>query len=125
MGSVTVLADGHHLRTGSVTLHPIMVSVARGLTSGGRRQRLQHGSVLVVRRQHWHIAIMNTYLKFFGMVFVIAIVFGIVAALVTGTVHVKGMKEPICREDRPRDYWFVLGALAFIFAALLWLFLIL
>jgi protein-S-isoprenylcysteine O-methyltransferase Ste14 len=35
---------------GSVTLHPIMVSVARGLTSGGRLQRLRRGSVLVVRR---------------------------------------------------------------------------
>jgi hypothetical protein len=90
------------------------------LTSHVRR-----GSVLVVRRQHWHIATMNTYLKFFGIVFVIAIVFGIVLALVTGTVHVKGMKEPICRQDRPRDYWIVLGALAFIFAVFLWLFLIL
>jgi hypothetical protein len=34
---------------GSVTLHPIMFSIARSLTSGGRRQRLQRDSVLVVR----------------------------------------------------------------------------
>jgi hypothetical protein len=64
----------------------------------------------------------NTYLRIFGIVFSIAAVYGIGRALVTGAVHIKGMREPIRRQDRPRDYWFALGLCTFIFAILIWAF---
>jgi hypothetical protein len=59
-------------------------------------------------------------LKIFGIFFVIFCVYGIRSALVTGSVHIKGMKGPIRRQERPRDYWFTLGILTFIFAILAW-----
>lgn len=66
---------------------------------------------------------MSTYLKVFGIVFMIAAVYGIGSALVRGSVHIKGIREPIRREDRPRDYWFALGVATFIFGLLVWAFL--
>ena len=66
---------------------------------------------------------MSAYLKVFGVMFAIAVVYGIGSALITGSVHIKGMREPIRRQDRPRDYWFVIGIAAFLFVVLAWLFL--
>jgi hypothetical protein len=66
---------------------------------------------------------MNSYLRVFGIVFVVAAIYGIGSALVRGSLHIKGMREPIRRQDRPRDFWFALGVCAFIFAVLSWVFL--
>jgi hypothetical protein len=66
---------------------------------------------------------MDTYLKIFSIVFMIAGVYGTGSALVTGSVHIKGMREPIRRQERPRDYWFAVGIVTFIFGILAWAFL--
>jgi hypothetical protein len=70
---------------------------------------------------------MNNYLKVFIIVFVIAGAYHIGSAFVTGSVHIKGMREPIRRQDNPRDYWFSLGIITFIFTILVaiyaWIFL--
>ena len=63
---------------------------------------------------------MNIYLRVFGAVFVIAAVYGVGSSLVSGSVHVKGMREPIRRQERPRDYWLVMGVATFIFGVLVW-----
>jgi hypothetical protein len=66
---------------------------------------------------------MNVYLKVFGLIFLIAAIYFTASALVKGSVHVKGMKEPISRKNRPRDYWFALSIVTFISAILIWAFL--
>jgi hypothetical protein len=48
---VSLTSHWRQRRLGSVTLHPIMVGVACGLTSGGRRQRLRRVRFLLVRHQ--------------------------------------------------------------------------
>ena len=59
-------------------------------------------------------------MRIFGILFLIAAVYGVGRALATGSVHIKGMRGPIRRQERPRDYWFALGIATFIFAVLIW-----
>jgi hypothetical protein len=66
---------------------------------------------------------MSMYLRVFGIVFGFSAILGLGWALVTGSVYIKGMKEPIRRMERPRDYWFALGIATFIFVVLEWAFL--
>jgi len=66
---------------------------------------------------------MHAYLRIFGAVFVVLGMYYIGQALTTGRASIKGMKRPILRRDRPRDYWFALGTVTFIFAVLAWVFL--
>ena len=37
-------------------------------------------------------------------------------AFVTGSVHLRGEKEPIRRQERPRDYWYAMGIISVVFA---------
>ena len=65
---------------------------------------------------------MHTFLRIFRAVFLVLGIYRIGEALITGRARVKGMKEPILRRERPRDYWFALGITTFIFVAVVWLF---
>ena len=64
---------------------------------------------------------MHVYLKIFGAVFLAFGLYYIGEALATGRASIKGMKQPILRRDRPRDYWFALGISTFIFMVLAWM----
>ncbi len=59
-----------------------------------------------------------SYLQAFGLLFLLAGFYVFGKALATGAAHVKGMKEPILRKDRPRDYWFVIGVCVFFWVVL-------
>ncbi len=75
---------------------------------------------------------MHTYLQIFGYIFLVSGAVGIVHALITGRVHIRGGRRtttksmpnnPILRSQSPRDYWFALGIFSFIFAVFAWAFL--
>lgn len=58
------------------------------------------------------------YLQAFGVLFLLAGLYLFGRALATGAAHVRGMKEPILRKERSRDYWFVMGVCIFLWVIL-------
>jgi hypothetical protein len=65
----------------------------------------------------------NTYLKVFGVVILISGIYVLGSALISGSMHIKGSRKTIRRQENPRDYWVFLGIFTFIFAVLVWAFL--
>ena len=64
----------------------------------------------------------DTFLKFFGAAFLIVVAYQLGKAFVTGSVKLPSEKEPIRREERPRDFRQAMGILTviFIIIAALW-----
>jgi hypothetical protein len=63
---------------------------------------------------------MHSYLRIFAVLFLVLGIYFISEALATGRASIKGMKQPILRRDRPREYWFALGITTFIIVVLAW-----
>lgn len=68
---------------------------------------------------------MNIYLKVFIIVYSILGIYILGSALVTGSIHFKGMgmRTTIRRQKNPGEYWLYFGFFMFVWVIMIWAFL--